>query len=40
MRGGASYETIMMMSPTERQIIGELIKENMEITKKSGLSHF
>ena len=40
MRGGASYESIMMMSSNERQIISELIKENMEITKKSGLPHF
>lgn len=40
MRGGISYEHIMMLSSSDRLAIGELIKENMEITKKSGLPHF
>lgn len=40
MRGGASYEDILNMSSTERQEINELIKHNMEVTKKSQLPYF
>ena len=40
MRGGLSYDDAMYLSQSERELIGELIKDNMEITKKSGLSHF
>lgn len=40
MRGGLSYEDAMMLSAEERETIGKIIKENMEITKKSGLAHF
>lgn len=40
MRGGATYEDVLNMSITERNIISEQIKENLEITKKSGLPFF
>ena len=40
MRGGINYEQILMSSPTEREAINELIKENLETTKKSGLNFF
>jgi hypothetical protein len=40
MRGGITYEQIMLLSPQERQAISEIIKENYETTKKSGLPHF
>ena len=40
MRGGLSYDDAMYLSQTERELIGELIKENMEVTKKSGLNFF
>lgn len=40
MRGGATYDQIMTMSSKEREFIAELVKENMETTKKSGLPHF
>lgn len=40
MRGGLTYEDVMNLGITERQMIGELIKENYETTKKSGLPHF
>ena len=40
MRGGASYEDILNMSSTERQEINELIKHNMEVTKKSQMPYF
>jgi hypothetical protein len=40
MRGGATYEDIIMMSRSERDMIGKLIEDNMEATKKSGLPFF
>jgi hypothetical protein len=40
MRGGVSYEELMLMSFQERQIIAKIIKDNMETTKKSGLPYF
>lgn len=40
MRGGATYEDIIMMSRSERDMIGKLIEDNMEATKKSGMPFF
>lgn len=40
MRGGISYEQALNLSQTERKIISELIKENLDTTKKSGLPFF
>jgi hypothetical protein len=39
-RGGLSYVDSMNLSNDERKVFGELIKENMETTKKSGLPFF
>lgn len=40
MRGGLSYEVALQLSVAERKAINELIKENLETTKKSGLPFF
>lgn len=40
MRGSLSYEEGMLLSFTDRELIGELIKEHMEATQKSGLPFF
>jgi len=40
MRGGVTYDEAMQMSVSERSIIDEIVKENYETTKKSGLPHF
>ena len=40
MRGGITYDQAMQLSINERTLIGELIKENLETTKKSGLPFF
>lgn len=40
MRGGITYGQAMQLSINERTLIGELIKENLETTKKSGLPFF
>jgi hypothetical protein len=37
---GLSYSEGMNLSYEERQIIGEIIKDNLETTKKSGLPFF
>jgi hypothetical protein len=40
MRGGITYDQALQLSANERKFIGELIKENLETTKKSGLPFF
>jgi hypothetical protein len=37
---GLSYSEGMNLSADERDIVGEIIKENLETTKKSGLPFF
>lgn len=40
MRGGLTYSDAMLLSSDERQIIGDIIKDNLEIAKKSGMPFF
>jgi len=40
MRGGVTYDEAMQMSQSERNAINEIVKENLETTKKSGLPFF
>ena len=40
MRGGASYVDILNMSVSERKAIGEIIENNLEVTKKSQMPFF
>ena len=40
MRGGISYEDAMFLTQQERDIIGKIIKDNMDTTQKSGLPFF
>jgi hypothetical protein len=40
MRGGLSYEDAMMLSPSEKEIINEIIKDNLKATKDSGMPFF
>lgn len=40
MRGGLTYDEAMMLTQDERDIIGKIIKDNMETTKKSGMPFF
>ena len=39
-RGGLSYSEASALSPTEREIIAQLVKDNLETTKKSGQPFF
>ena len=40
MRGGMSWQEALNLSPDERTIAAQLVKENMETTKKSGQPFF
>jgi hypothetical protein len=40
MRGGLTYDEAMQMSTADRKIIAEIIKDNMDTTKKTGLPFF
>lgn len=40
MRGGLSYEDAMLLGQTEKEIINQIIKDNMKSTKDSGLPFF
>jgi len=40
MRGGVTYDEAHAMSPQERGIVADLVKENLETTKKTGQPFF
>lgn len=40
MRGGVTLEEAYTMSYQERSIVGDIVKDNLEATKKSGLPFF
>jgi hypothetical protein len=40
MRGGVTYDEAMQMSQSDRSIINDIVKDNLETTKKSGLPFF
>ena len=40
MRGGLTYNEAMNLGIEERKAIGDIIKEHMETTKKTGLPYF
>lgn len=40
MRGGLTYEDALMLSVPERELVGEIVKSNLDTTKESGLPFF
>jgi len=40
MRGGLTYDEATMLSSRERTLISDLISENLETTKKTGMPFF
>ena len=40
MRGGISYEQALQLSFEDRLAINEIVRDNLETTKKSGLPFF
>jgi hypothetical protein len=40
MRGGITYDQVMQLSPSERGMISDIVKENIETTKKTNLPWF
>lgn len=40
MRGGITYSDAMALSQADRDVVNDIIKENMEITKESKMPFF
>ena len=40
MRGSISYDDAMFLTYEDRQVISDIIKQNMETTEKTGLPFF
>ena len=40
MRGGVTLDEVYAMCWEDRQLIGDIVKDNLETTKKSGLPFF
>jgi len=40
MRGGITYNDAMLFGKEERKIISEIVKDNLETSKKSGMPFF
>jgi hypothetical protein len=40
MRGGVTYSEAICMSFEERSLIGKIVKDNLETTKKTGMAFF
>jgi hypothetical protein len=40
MRGGVTYQEALNMSSTERTIVADIVKDNLETTKKTGQPFF
>jgi len=40
MRGGVTYREALEMGPADREIVADLVKDNMETTKKTGRDFF
>ena len=40
MRGGITYEQALNLSPDERTMVSDIIKDHFETTKKTGLPYF
>ena len=40
MRGGVTYQESLHMSAVERGIVSDIVKENLETTKKTGQPFF
>ena len=40
MRGGVTFEEAAALCPQDREMIGKLVKDNLETTKKTGQPFF
>ena len=40
MRGGITWKEVLNLSPDDREIVGNLVKQNLETTKKTGQPFF
>ena len=40
MRGGVTYQEALALSPSDREIISRIIKDNLDVAKKTGQPFF
>ena len=40
MRGGVTYQEALQMSLVERSIVSDIVKDNLDVTKKTGQPFF
>ena len=40
MRGGVTYQEALALSPSDREIVSQLVKDNLDVTKKTGQPFF
>jgi hypothetical protein len=40
MRGGVTYQEALQMSSVERSIVSDIVKDNLDVTKKTGQPFF
>ncbi len=40
MRGGVTYQEALQMSSVERSIVADIVKDNLDVTKKTGQPFF
>lgn len=40
MRGGLTIEEAYYLSPEDRELIADIVEDNLEVTKKSGMPFF
>ena len=36
MRGGVTYQEALALSPSDRDIVSRIVKDNLDVTKKTG----
>jgi len=40
MRGGVTYQEALALSPSDRDIVSRIVKDNLDVTKKTGQPFF
>jgi len=40
MRGGVTYQEALALSPSDREIVSQIVKDNLDVTKKTGQPFF
>ena len=40
MRGGVTYQEALALSPSDRELVSQIVKDNLDVTKKTGQPFF